>query len=64
MKKVLVNKKLSGTQGGRQVTYTGPVQYKNVRKVIKKNPTLSRLKNIELFEILRRTQKSIKFSTV
>jgi hypothetical protein len=36
MKKVLVNKKLSGTQGGRPVTYTGPVQSKNVRKVIKK----------------------------
>ena len=36
MKKVLVNKKLSGTQGGRPVTSTGPVQSKNVRKVIKK----------------------------
>ena len=36
MKKVLINKKLSGTQGGRPVTYTGPVQSKNVRKVIKK----------------------------
>jgi hypothetical protein len=36
MKKVLVNKKLSGTQGGRPVTYTGPVQSKNVRKVTKK----------------------------
>jgi len=36
MKKVLSNKKLSGTQGGRPVTYTGPVQSKNVRKVIKK----------------------------
>ncbi len=36
MKKVLVNKKLSGTKGGRPVTYTGPVQSKNVRKVTKK----------------------------
>jgi len=36
MKNVLVNKKLSGTQGGKPVTYTGPVQSKNVRKVTKK----------------------------
>ena len=36
MKKALGNQKLSGTQNGRPMTYTGPVQSKNVRKIVKK----------------------------
>lgn len=36
MKKVLGNKKLSGTQGGRPVTYTGPAQSKNVKSKVEK----------------------------